>query len=122
MPFRIKVEDDHQLNVVIERVNTELIKEKIPIQFVSDGKEHGGCREYTLAHTVPAKLSKEQVERYSAALKCLELARDEFAREKSTEEDLISVACEYGRGIALTDDECLTVLSMQVKDLVNLGI
>jgi len=120
MPFRIEYDD--QLNDVIERVNTELSKEKIPIQFVDDGKEHDGFMEYSLVHTAPAKLSKEQIERYSAALKCLELAREEFVREKSTEEDLISVACEYGRGIALTDDECFFVLNMQVKDLVNLRI
>jgi hypothetical protein len=64
-------------------------------------------------------MEKEQLERYRATFKCLELAR---AEKKFDEDELITVACEYGRGISLTEDECKIVLDMKVRDVINLEI
>jgi hypothetical protein len=66
------------------------------------------------------KISTEQRERFSAALKCLELAQatDLVAEERS----LVKIACEYGSGMGLSKRECEKVLDMQVRDLIRLGI
>jgi Zn ribbon nucleic-acid-binding protein len=65
--------------------------------------------------------SKEQIERYRAAFKCLELAKAEMP-ETNEGEDLISIACEYGAGINLTKKECLKLLDMKVRDIIDLEI
>lgn len=63
------------------------------------------------------ELSKEQIERFRAAFKCLELAKAELP-----DRDLISIACEYGAGIKLTREECQKLLDMKVRDVINLEI
>ena len=63
------------------------------------------------------ELSKEQIERYRAAFKCLELAKAELPNG-----DLITIACEYGAGINLTREECEKLLDMKVRDVINLEI
>jgi len=64
-------------------------------------------------------LSKEQVERYRAAFRCLELAQ---ANKEEKDFDLIALACEYGAGMNLTREECEKLLNMKVRDVINLEI
>jgi hypothetical protein len=65
--------------------------------------------------------SKEQLERYRAAFKCLELAKAEMP-EMGKEKDLIIIACEYGVGINLTKKECRALLDMRIRDVIDLEI
>ena len=70
--------------------------------------------------SVPQKqenISPEQIERYRAAFKCLELAKAELP-----DSNLVSIACEYGAGINLTREECENLLNMKVRDVINLEI
>ena len=66
--------------------------------------------------------SKEQVERYRAAFKCLELAKASITSESLAEKELIRIAREYGEGIKLSKKECENLLNMEVRDVINLEI
>ena len=68
---------------------------------------------------VEDNISPEQVERYRAAFKCLELAQ---ANKEEKDFNLIDLACEYGAGINLTREECIKLLNMKVQDVINLEI
>ena len=113
------IEHDTQLDEVIDRVNEELAKEKKPFRIVDDRQDHDGYMVYSLKDIDEKEetFSREQIERFRAAFRCLELAKAELPNS-----DLISIACEYGAGINLTREECEKLLSMNVRDVINLEI
>lgn len=116
MPFNI--EHDTHLDEVIDRVNEELTKEKVPVRFVDDGQCHDGYMVYSLKNIEKEEIfSREKIERFRAAFRCLELAKSELPTS-----DLVSIACEYGAGINLTREECEELLKMSVRDIINLEI